>query len=271
MTYYRRCFVPKDASFGLINLSMSKKRSDDVTPGDIRLSREVLGRIAGIFLFAGFLLFHLWFVLRDWGHLNAAARINSIIITCTIIFFLSSYFLRKKAVSYSKGFSETIYPLFCSSLPLVIYHDAELLRFIPRQNGYYASIEYIFGLSAHGFFRWGMLPAFFVITGNLIALAGIIYLKRSFSITAEARQPVFNGIYKYIRHPLYAGECIATLGVLIFRFSSVNIFLTVLFIICQVIRAGVEERKLMSAFPAYKLYRQKTGAFFPNLRQYKTE
>ena len=222
-------------------------------------------------LFLGFLVFHLGYVLRDWSDLDSPAKVNSVIITCTIIFFLSSYFLRQKAISYSRGFKEMIYPLFCSVLPLVIYHDVELLRYINRQSVYFAGIEYILGLSASGFFRWGVLPAFFVITGNLISLAAIAYLKRSFSITAEAREPVFKGIYKYIRHPLYLGEGIATLGVLVFRFSRFNIFLTTLFIVCQVVRAGVEERKLMSVFPEYILYKQKTGAFFPLLRNIPAE
>jgi protein-S-isoprenylcysteine O-methyltransferase Ste14 len=69
-----------------------------------------------------------------------------------------------------------------------------------------------------------------------------------------------------MRHPLYFGEGMATAGILIFRLSKINIALTALFIIGQVVRAGIEEKKLMLSFPDYREYKQKTGAFFPRLR-----
>jgi protein-S-isoprenylcysteine O-methyltransferase Ste14 len=58
----------------------------------------------------------------------------------------------------------------------------------------------------------------------------------------------------------------ATAGILIFRMSKINIALTSLFIIGQVFRAGIEENKLMRAFPDYREYKRKTRAIFPRLR-----
>jgi protein-S-isoprenylcysteine O-methyltransferase Ste14 len=66
-----------------------------------------------------------------------------------------------------------------------------------------------------------------------------------------------------VRHPLYIGEIIATAGVLVFRFSPVNAVLFVLFALCQIVRADLEEKKLLSVFPEYEQYRRTTGAFFP--------
>jgi protein-S-isoprenylcysteine O-methyltransferase Ste14 len=105
-----------------------------------------------------------------------------------------------------------------------------------------------------------------VLTGNAITLIGIFSLHRSFSIMVEARQPVFTGLYAYVRHPLYIGEAVATGGILVFRFSPANLFLYVLFLGCQVYRASLEEKKLISAFPEYQQYRKRTGAFFPRFR-----
>ena len=79
----------------------------------------------------------------------------------------------------------------------------------------------------------------------------------------EAREPVYGGIYKYIRHPIYIGEMIAIIGTLIFRFSIINLILVVIFIFGQIIRARLEEKKLSTVFPSYAEYKQKTGAFFP--------
>ena len=226
-------------------------------------NRDILGRVAGGLLFAAFLIFHLLYLEKGWNGFNLAARVNSLLITFTILLFLSAYFLRTAPVIYSRGFTETLYPLFCASLPLVIYHNAALLNYLPTTNSFYPLVRSLIGLYDHEFLRWNLLSMTLVIAGNLITFIGIIYLKRSFSIMIEARNPVFTGIYRYVRHPLYLGEIIATTGVLVFRFSNLNLFLTVLFIVTQVIRSRFEENKLSSVFPSYMEYKQKTGAFFP--------
>jgi len=102
-----------------------------------------------------------------------------------------------------------------------------------------------------------------VLAGNGITLLGIVSLRRSFSIMVEARAPVFTGLYAYVRHPLYIGEALAASGVLVFRFSPANLVLYALFIACQVYRAALEEKKLISVFSEYLKYRKMTGSFFP--------
>jgi len=230
------------------------------------INRDLLGRISGVLLFTTFLSFHIWYIRRGWHAFTLIGIINSLLITCTIILFLAAYFLRTKAVSHSKGFMETVYPLFCSALPLVIFHNSEILKLFIPYSRFSGLLNSIFGIHDHILLRWDVLPTALVIIGNSVTLIGIIYLKRSFSIMAEARKPVYRGIYKYLRHPLYFGEGMATAGILIFRLSKINIALTALFIIGQVVRAGIEENKLMLAFPEYGEYKQKTGAFFPRLR-----
>ncbi len=232
----------------------------------MKISRDLLGRVSGILLFASFLSFHAWYVGRAWHALNIIAKVNSLLISCTITLFLASYFLRTKAVSHSKGFMETIYPLFCSVLPLVIFHNNGILRFIAPQNRYFTAFSSVLGYFDNILLRWDILPTGLIIVGNSFTLLGIIYLKRSFSIMAEARLPVYSGIYRYMRHPLYFGEGIATAGILICRMSKINIALTALFLIGQVVRAGIEEKKLMLVFPEYKDYKERTGAFFPRLK-----
>ena len=229
------------------------------------MKRDMIGRTAGVVLFTAFLVFHLLYLEKGWNGFNLAARVNSLLITVTILLFLSAYFLRTAPVSYSMGFTEPIYPLFCASLPLVIYHNVEILKHISPANNFYSIIHSLVGLYDHEFLRWDLVSMTLVITGNVITLIGIIYLKRSFSIMIEARNPVFTGIYRHVRHPLYLGEIIATTGVLIFRFSNINLFLTILFIATQVVRSRFEENKLSSVFPSYMEYKQKTGAFFPRL------
>ena len=229
------------------------------------INRDIRGRIFGGMLFAAFLWFHLFYVKKGWGAFTPGAKINSLLISATIVLFLSSYVLRKKPVRFPEGFRETLFPLVCAALPLVIYHSVELLRYVPVQNRYYNVIVDFFGLSDNALFRWNVVSMLLVLAGNGITLLGMFSLRRSFSIMVEAREPVFRGLYAYVRHPLYLGEIVATAGVLVFRFSPFNAVLFVLFVLCQIVRADLEEQKLLSVFPEYKDYRRRTGAFFPRV------
>lgn len=229
------------------------------------MRRDMIGRMGGIILFGSFLVFHLLYVVEIWNSIGPVAKFNSLIITVTIILFLSVYLLRRKAVSYSQGFSEKIFPLFCALLPLIVYHDVNVLKYISTGSHSFPVVYFLFGLYVHEFLGWNIFSMILMIMGNTITFVGIFCLRRSFSIMVEAREPVYDGIYKYIRHPIYLGEIMAIIGTLIFRFSNINLILAVIFISGQIIRARLEERKLSETFPSYVEYKQKTGAFFPKL------
>lgn len=227
------------------------------------MGRDLVGRISGSAVFFSFLLLHLYSLSKEWSHIDLVARMNGLLITCTIVMFLSSYFLRTKAVQHATGFFETVYPFICACLPLVIYHGVKVLSYIPHHRSCSGILNSLLGLYEHRLLTWNLFSMTLVIAGNTLTLVGILYLKRSFSIMAEARSPVYTGIYKYIRHPIYLGEILATAGILLFRCSKINIILTLLFIVLQMARSRIEERKLTAVLPDYRDYMQKTGAFLP--------
>lgn len=228
--------------------------------------RDFIGRACGFVLFGVFLAFHLYYVFGVWSGLDFVSRINSFVITLTIILFLAVYVMRRTAVRYSEGFVEKIFPLFCASLPFIVYHDIQVLRYISTDSSLYPAAHFLFEFYSHELLTWNIFSMTLVIAGNLIAFIGLLYLRRSFSIMVEAREPVYTGIYKHIRHPIYLGEIIAIIGVLIFRFSNINLILVAVFISGQLIRVRLEEKKLSEVFPSYHEYKQKTGAFFPVVR-----
>jgi protein-S-isoprenylcysteine O-methyltransferase Ste14 len=214
-----------------------------------------------------FLIFHLSYLVGAWGALDPPAKVNGLLISATTVFFLSSYFLRETPIQFPKGLMETVYPFCCMTLPLIIYHNVELLRLMPLHHKYYPVAHSLVGLSDNRWFGWNLLSMSLTIAGNLITLLGMMSLRRSFSIMVEARQPVVSGLYSYVRHPLYLGEVIATAGVLMFRFSSANAFLFLFFVSCQGFRAALEEKKLRAVFPEYREYCRRTGAFLPLFRR----
>jgi protein-S-isoprenylcysteine O-methyltransferase Ste14 len=78
---------------------------------------------------------------------------------------------------------------------------------------------------------------------------GIWTLRRSFSITVEARALVTGGPYRFVRHPVYLGEILSAAAVACWRGSALNLALFLLFVALQLWRARMEEIKLMRAFP----------------------
>src|SRR5205823_343774 len=51
--------------------------------------------------------------------------------------------------------------------------------------------------------------------GMAYSIWALLYLRRSFSILPEARRLVTHGPYGLSRHPLYLGECVAAVGLLV--------------------------------------------------------
>jgi len=97
----------------------------------------------------------------------------------------------------------------------------------------------------HGVFWW-------MTAASALTIWGIWTLRSSFSITVEARALVTAGPYRWLRHPIYAGELLAATAVMVWRFSPLNLALLVLFIAVQLLRSHWEEEKLSKVFPAYR-------------------
>jgi protein-S-isoprenylcysteine O-methyltransferase Ste14 len=90
---------------------------------------------------------------------------------------------------------------------------------------------------------------------------GVLTLRRAFSITVEARTLVTGGPYRWVRHPIYLGEILASAAVCAWRFSPVNLFILVAFAAIQVLRAKAEEEKLARNFPGYRALRRSWWPF----------
>ncbi len=86
---------------------------------------------------------------------------------------------------------------------------------------------------------------------------GMWALRRSFSITVEARKVVTRGPYRYLRHPVYAGEVLAAAAVTFWRMSWINAAVFIMFAVIQLVRARMEEEKLKRNFPEYEAYARK--------------
>ena len=107
------------------------------------------------------------------------------------------------------------------------------------------------------------------IIGIITNLSGRYYLGNNWGnnvIIYEDHTLINNGVYKIVRHPLYASIIwmIYTLGIIKSNYL-VLILNTVIFIPFMYYRAKQEEKELKKEFKEYNKYIKNTGMFFPNI------
>ncbi len=90
-------------------------------------------------------------------------------------------------------------------------------------------------------------------------------LGRSLSVLAQARQVVDRGPYRWVRHPLYCGEIVSSLGLALAAGSLGAAAVWLGLCGLQAYRALREEQVLLGALPGYRDYRDRTAALLPGL------
>jgi len=104
-----------------------------------------------------------------------------------------------------------------------------------------------------------------ILIGSVGAVVILSQLGRSFSVMAEARQLVTSGPYRFVRHPLYLTEEIATIGLFIQVASVWALLLLAVHIAFQMRRIHNEETVLTGSFPEYAAYAQITARLIPGI------
>lgn len=122
----------------------------------------------------------------------------------------------------------------------------------------------LLGKQSHSFDLVGA-ASLFTVFGMLIALYALSTLGRSFSIIPQARELVQIGPYRYVRHPVYLGELIATFGIVIGQPSIGTVALYLLITATIIYRALHEEKLLGGLFPEYSSYSLNTARFIPGV------
>ncbi len=114
------------------------------------------------------------------------------------------------------------------------------------------------------------------IGGVLFIAPGIIILFFSIkqlggSLTAnpvprESGRLIETGLYKYVRHPIYTGLLLATLGSCVQSMAVVKFFFWFLLLGLLIYKARFEEKLLAAKYSTYTDYMKRTGRFVPRLK-----
>lgn len=92
--------------------------------------------------------------------------------------------------------------------------------------------------------------------GLIIVLFGKISLGRSFGLMPANRGIVSSGVYRLVRHPIYAGYLITHVGFIIAHATPLNVAILLAADLALLVRAVQEERTL-ALDPLYAEYQQK--------------
>ena len=83
---------------------------------------------------------------------------------------------------------------------------------------------------------------------------------------------VTNGVYRFVRHPLYASIIWMIYAVsVVYQNYLVAILNTIIFIPFMAYRAKQEEKELIKIFGEYERYKKSVGMFFPKILKRKKE
>jgi protein-S-isoprenylcysteine O-methyltransferase Ste14 len=110
------------------------------------------------------------------------------------------------------------------------------------------------------------LGAAIVALGLAYSIWALVHLRRSFSILPESRRLVRDGPYALSRHPLYLGETVAAVGVLIPVAGPLAVGLWALNVAAQLLRIQWEEEVLRARFPGYETYARQVPRYLPFVR-----
>ena len=109
------------------------------------------------------------------------------------------------------------------------------------------------------------LSTVLIVSGSFAAIAVACWLGRSFSILPQARALVTSGPYRYVRHPLYAAEQIAVLGVMLQFQQPWSFAIMILSFALQFPRMHFEEQLLSGRYPSYRAYMAHTARLIPGI------
>lgn len=103
--------------------------------------------------------------------------------------------------------------------------------------------------------------------GHGLSIVGVLSLRQSFGIVTKVNEIITTGLYGVVRHPIYFGYLVMTIGFILMTPRLLHIAAYVLAVILQVWRARIEENKLAAASAEYRSYMKKVPFLVPDIKK----
>lgn len=130
---------------------------------------------------------------------------------------------------------------------------------------YMIDVDWSLGFS-HVFKFIGLVVA---IIGLIVSFLAVLQLNKNlspFPTPKEKSVLLKNGLYKYMRHPIYSGLLLLFYGYGIYVDSIYKLLISSLLLVLFYFKTNYEEYLLVIKFQDYSLYKQKVGRFFPKIK-----
>jgi protein-S-isoprenylcysteine O-methyltransferase Ste14 len=117
------------------------------------------------------------------------------------------------------------------------------------------------------------LAAVFVATGITAVVLGGLRLGKTLTpspIPKDAGFLATQGIYRYVRHPMYTGLLVASAGVVLWGASPAHVLGWVALLAVLIVKSHSEEAMLQEKYPEYEQYQKVSGRFLPPWRSFFT-
>ena len=184
---------------------------------------------------------------------NVSAALIKILLIILNLLIITGFLMRKNLKKKPETTQEIVVPLIGSFFYLMY----NLLPYLPAQmNQNLLPDAWLLPATLFGIFLNFMGPA--------IACVATYHLRYSYSLFVEVRDIVSRGPYRFVRHPIYLGYILSTIGLWFLAPRAGNLVFYLASILITVYRAGLEERKLLAASIEYREYARQTPALFPS-------
>src|ERR1700704_2288333 len=200
-----------------------------------------------------------WYLLGSWGLVTLLAaeighfeaddlqtwakiitQLTSLAYVCMII---AVFFIRHLPLAKAQGIVPRIIAIAASNPQLAFFLLPRAMMSIPTQ----------------------ILSAALISVGALASVWILIRLRSAFSILPQARALILTGPYRRIRHPLYAAEGIASIGLMLQFAEPWSAAITLIGFACQILRMHYEEQVLGATFAEYAPYKARTYRLVPGV------
>ncbi len=141
----------------------------------------------------------------------------------------------------------------------ILFVSAQLLLFI-----IYFIPLCVFSFHIHIVIRYTALIV--AIFGLFIIGLAILQLNKNLTPFPTPREDsvlIQNGVYKFVRHPIYAGIILITIGFGLFHEDAWKVYIGIVLWVLFYFKSNYEEKLLTENFSEYNAYTKNTGRFFP--------
>jgi protein-S-isoprenylcysteine O-methyltransferase Ste14 len=109
----------------------------------------------------------------------------------------------------------------------------------------------------------------FSIIGFLIALLAVLQLNKNLSPFPTPKEKAVlleNGLFQFVRHPIYSGLLLFFYGYGIYVDSIYKLLISCFLVLLFYFKTNYEESQLERKFPNYSNYKLKVGRFLPKIK-----